>query len=131
LIEAAEQLLMKAASFGRPGRFQLEAAIQSAHAEPVRVGTTDWNAIACFYEHLVRLSRGAGARTGNAAAIANCKGPQAGLVVLDEMANVCGPGFGEASSGARSLRQGHRLVAGSAVRGFLVRAQSKIPLPAL
>src|SRR5207245_10962687 len=41
---------------GRSGRFQLEAAIQSVHAELARTGRTDWTAIALFYERLTRLS---------------------------------------------------------------------------
>ncbi|HKD06201.1 MAG TPA: DUF6596 domain-containing protein [Bryobacteraceae bacterium] len=85
LIDEAEQLLVKAAQFRRPGRFQWEAAIQSVHAERIRGRATDWHGIACFYEQLARLSRGLGARTGYAAAIAKCNGPQAGLAVLDEI----------------------------------------------
>jgi RNA polymerase sigma-70 factor (ECF subfamily) len=85
LIDEAEQLLMKAAGFRRPGQFQLEAAIQSVHAERIRGSATDWNAIACFYEQLLHLSPGAGARSGYAAAIARRDGPQAGLAILDEM----------------------------------------------
>src|SRR5207245_7224449 len=41
---------------GRSGRLQLEAAIQSVHAELARTGRTDWTAIALFYERLTRLS---------------------------------------------------------------------------
>ena len=85
MIDEAEQLLVKATQFRRPGRFQWEAAIQSVHAERIRGRAPDWNGIACFYEHLARLSPGVGARTGYAAAIANCSGPQAGLAVLDEI----------------------------------------------
>src|ERR1700724_1840095 len=56
LIEEAERHLAEAASGGRAGRFQLEAAIQSVHAERARSGRTQWNAITLFYEQLVRIS---------------------------------------------------------------------------
>jgi RNA polymerase sigma-70 factor (ECF subfamily) len=83
LIEEAERHLAEAARHGRPGRFQLEAAIQSVHAERARSGRTDWAAIGLFYEHLIRISPTLGTRTGYAAATAEASGPQAGLAILD------------------------------------------------
>ena len=83
LIEEAERHLAEAASGGRAGRFQLEAAIQSVHAERARSGRTQWNAITLFYEQLVRISPTLGTRTGYAAAVGEANGPQSGLVVLD------------------------------------------------
>jgi RNA polymerase sigma-70 factor (ECF subfamily) len=83
LIEEAEGHLREAAKPGRPGRFQLEAAIQSVHAERARSGRTDWAAIVFFYEALIRISPTLGTRTGYAAAMAEARGPQAGLEVLD------------------------------------------------
>lgn len=85
LIEEAERQLLAAAERARPGRFQLEAAIQSVHAERARSGRTDWAAIASFYEHLVGLSPTLGARVGRAAAVAEVRGAEAGLTLLDEI----------------------------------------------
>ena len=83
LIEEAERHLAEASSRGCTGRFQLEAAIQSVHAERARSGRTEWIAIILFYEQLVRVSPTLGTRTGYAAAVAEAKGPAAGLAVLD------------------------------------------------
>jgi RNA polymerase sigma-70 factor (ECF subfamily) len=83
LIEEAERHLAEASSRGRWGRFQLEAAIQSVHAERARSGRTEWVAIMFFYEQLIRISPTLGTRTGYAAAVAEAKGPEAGLAVLD------------------------------------------------
>jgi len=83
LIEEAESHLAEAANLGRTGRFQLEAAIQSVHAERARSGWTEWTAIVLFYEQLIRISPTLGTRTGYAAAVAEAKGPEAGLAVLD------------------------------------------------
>src|SRR6266481_4625787 len=86
LIEEAERHLADAFKRGRSGRFQLEAAIQSAHSERAHIGRTDWAAIALFYEQLVRISPALGTRVGYAAAVAEAEGPEAGLAVLDPIA---------------------------------------------
>jgi predicted RNA polymerase sigma factor len=83
LIEDAERNLAEASSRGDTGRFQLEAAIQSAHAERRRSGQTEWSAIVLFYEGLIRISPTLGTRTGHAAAVGEANGPEAGLAVLD------------------------------------------------
>ena len=83
LIQEAERHLAEAASHGHSGRFQLEAAIQSVHAERACSGRTEWAAIMLFYERLVRISPTLGTRTGYAAALGEANGPEAGLAVLD------------------------------------------------
>jgi len=84
-IREAEAELGAASRLGRPGRFQLEAAIQSVHAERVQSGRTDWDAIAVFYQHLVRLAPTLGARVARAAAVAAAGGPADGLALLDQI----------------------------------------------
>jgi len=83
LIEEAERHLAEASSRRRTGRFQLEAAIQSVHAERARSGRTEWKAIVLFYERLIRISPTLGMETVYAAAVGEASGPEAGLVVLD------------------------------------------------
>ena len=83
LIEEAEHHLGEAFRQGRFGRFQLEAAIQSVHAERARSGRIEWSAIVKFYEQRIRISPTLGTQTGYAAAIAEANGPEAGLAVLD------------------------------------------------
>jgi RNA polymerase sigma-70 factor (ECF subfamily) len=85
LIEEAERHLAEASRYGRPGRFQLEAAIQSVHAERARSGRIDWTAIARFYEELIRIAPTIGTKTGYAAAVAEAKGPDEGLAVLNSI----------------------------------------------
>jgi len=85
LIEEAERHLAEASSRGRASRFQLEAAIQSVHAERARSGRTEWTAIMLFYDQLIRISPTLGTRTGYAAAVGEANGPDAGLAVLDEI----------------------------------------------
>lgn len=85
MIAEAEGELAVAVRARRIGRFQLEAAIQSVHADRCRSGRTDWTAIADFYEHLVQLTHSLGARVGHAAAAAAARGPEAGLALLDQL----------------------------------------------
>ncbi|MGA8025855.1 MAG: DUF6596 domain-containing protein [Bryobacteraceae bacterium] len=83
MIEEAEENLSSASRAGRIGRFQLEAAIQSVHAQRARTGVTDWEAIALMYEGLVRLAPTVGALVGRAAAVAEARGPAAGWTLLN------------------------------------------------
>ena len=85
MIDEAEVELGEVARQARLGRFQLEAAIQSVHAERARSGRTDWKAIAWFYDRLVEVSPTLGARVGRAAAIAELEGPESALSLLDEI----------------------------------------------
>jgi RNA polymerase sigma-70 factor (ECF subfamily) len=85
LLEEAERHLGEAFKARHPGRFQLEAAIQSVHAGRARTGRTDWAAIAIFYEQLVRMSPTLGSRIGHAAAVAEANGPEAGMKLLENV----------------------------------------------
>ncbi len=85
LVEEAERHLAQAFQHGRVGRFQLEAAIQSVHAERARTGRTEWPAVARFYEQLVRISPALGTRIAYAATIAEVNEPEAGLELLDDI----------------------------------------------
>jgi predicted RNA polymerase sigma factor len=85
MLEEAEGLLKAAARANTPGRFQLEAAIQSAHAQRARSGATDWEAIALLYEGLLRCAPTVGARVAAAAALAEARGAQAGLGALEAL----------------------------------------------
>ena len=82
MIDEAEAALHQAGRLGRPGRYQLEAAIQSAHSVRRHGGAPDWTAIARFYEALHQLTGSPVAAVNRAVAIASVEGPQAGLAAL-------------------------------------------------
>ena len=83
LIDEAEALIRKAAGYRRPGRFQIEAAIQSAHADRRRTGRTDWPAIAELYDALYALTGSVVVAINRAVAIGEAQSPAAGLAALD------------------------------------------------
>jgi RNA polymerase sigma-70 factor (ECF subfamily) len=79
----AELLLMKASQFDRVGRFQLEAAIQSAHTSRRARGEADWAAIALLYEALAQCTPSPVVQLNRAAALARRDGPSPGLAALE------------------------------------------------
>ena len=85
MLDEAERELAAAAAQQRAGRFQLEAALQSAHVEGARRGRVEWGAIAVLYEGLVQVTPTVGAFVGRAAAIAEAENPAAGLDALDRI----------------------------------------------
>jgi RNA polymerase sigma-70 factor (ECF subfamily) len=83
----AERELAAAARVGAaaPGRYQLEAAIQSVHAARAHTGRTDWAALRSLYAALVQLFPAVGARVSQAAVLLESDGAVAALAVLDAL----------------------------------------------
>jgi RNA polymerase sigma-70 factor, ECF subfamily len=79
----AEQALLTAARLRQPGPFQLEAAIQSAHAQRRATGRTPWAGIAQLYGLLVAHHPSLGARVSQAVAVAEAGDPTSALAQLD------------------------------------------------
>ena len=86
LMAEAEGLLRTASTMKRPGRYQLEAAIQSAHATRAWRGEADWDAIILLYAALSELTESPVARLNAAAAIARRDGPERGLEAAEDVA---------------------------------------------
>ncbi|WP_137126055.1 RNA polymerase sigma factor [Roseomonas sp. HF4] len=93
LAAEAETHLAAAARAGRAGRFQVEAAIQSAHAARGVMGGTPWAAIVALYDLLLRVAPSAGALLGRAAAVAEARGAAEGLALLDAAAGEAPPAW--------------------------------------
>ena len=87
LIQEAEVLLLRASRMGRVGRFQLEAAVQSAHVVRRQIGRSDWAAIVRLYDVLAALTESPIVAINRAVAVAELAGPAAGLVELDGLQN--------------------------------------------
>lgn len=87
LIERSVSLLTQA-SLKRtpksiPGRFQLEAAIQSVHAARSVTGKTDWRALSQLYKGLMQAYPSIGGAVSRAAVVAEDAGPAQGLKMLN------------------------------------------------
>jgi RNA polymerase sigma-70 factor (ECF subfamily) len=68
---------------GRPGPYQIHAAIAACHADAPRAEATDWRQIALLYEQLLRYDPSPVLEANRAVAVAMSEGPAAGLVILD------------------------------------------------
>lgn len=86
-IIAAETLLRDANRSGPTGRYQIEAAIQSAHVARRVTGRPNWDAVVALYDVLLGLTQSPVALLNRAAALAETDGPAAALASLDAIAD--------------------------------------------
>jgi RNA polymerase sigma-70 factor, ECF subfamily len=118
LIARGEALLHRAHGFGRPGRYQYEAAIQSAHCNrPV-----DWLALRTLHRALLRIAPSLGAAVALAAINAEIDGPRAGLATLDAITDPAAQQFQPAWTTRAHLlaRAGDRSAAAQAYERAIV-----------
>jgi RNA polymerase sigma-70 factor (ECF subfamily) len=139
MIGEAEAVLRRAGGMGEVGRFQLEAAVQSAHVVRRQTGRADWPAIERLYRALVLLTESPVVTINLAIATAETSGTAAGLAVLDQVARdprvaqyqpywAARAGLlaraGLASAADEAYRQAIGLEPDPAVRAFLMRKQA-------
>jgi RNA polymerase sigma-70 factor, ECF subfamily len=77
---------VRASELRRPGRYQLEAALQSAHVNGRRGGRVDWPSLLVLYDALHELSRSPVAAINRAVALAQVRGAGEALAALDALA---------------------------------------------
>jgi RNA polymerase sigma-70 factor, ECF subfamily len=87
LIDEAETLLRHAADANALGRFQLEAAIQSAHSVRRAGRVPDYNAIVLLYDALLALTQSPVVGLNRAVALATSRGAATGIAALDVLAD--------------------------------------------
>jgi RNA polymerase sigma-70 factor (ECF subfamily) len=83
MVADGERLLTAALRAGRPGPYQLHAAIAACHSTSRDAAGTDWRQIAALYGELMRYEPTAVVEANRAIAVAMAEGPAAGLVILD------------------------------------------------
>src|ERR671918_1358731 len=89
------RVLQSALASGRPGRYQIEAAIAALHDDAAGAEETDWPQILAWYDDLVALTDDPGrqdpaAVLGRAVAVGHVRGPAAGLRETDRLREVLG-----------------------------------------
>jgi RNA polymerase sigma-70 factor (ECF subfamily) len=82
-IAAATLLLEQTLASGRPGPFQIEAAISAVHCSAARSEDTDWREIAALYALLEGFRPTPAVRVNRAFAVARSTGPAVGLALVD------------------------------------------------
>jgi len=86
MIREAEEILLRASGFGTIGRYQLEAALQSAHAMRTQTGVDNWVEVVQLYDALLALSGSPVVAINRSLAIAEVEGPEVGLTALNAVA---------------------------------------------
>ena len=141
MIDEAEALLVRASELRSIGRYQLEAAIQSAHVARRRTGQSNWAEVVALYDALLELSGSPVVAMNRAVAIAELEGAAAGLAAMETVAH--DPRFAEyqpywaaraellARTGAmEEARHAYDVAIGlerdEAVRGFLQQRQARL-----
>lgn len=136
LMEAAWQCLAHASQSGYPGRYQLEAAIQSVHAHRAISGVTDWEAIHGLYQGLLTHAPTLGYQLGAICALAKTQGAAPALARLKTLPfeKVCeyqpywgvlahlSMTVGDCATAAEAYRKAIELTQNTAVNQFLRKA---------
>ncbi|HEX5587347.1 MAG TPA: RNA polymerase sigma factor [Acidimicrobiia bacterium] len=85
MIDVGLASLDAALRYGRPGPYQVQAAIMACHVSAADATATDWEEIAALYDELVRMTPTPVVALNRAVAVAMARGPEAALPVLDEL----------------------------------------------
>jgi RNA polymerase sigma-70 factor (ECF subfamily) len=85
-IEEGVRLVENALLMGRPGSYQVQAAIAAVHAEAETAGDTDWPQIAVLYDQLLHYERTPVIELNRAVAVSFAVSPHEGLRLIERMA---------------------------------------------
>jgi RNA polymerase sigma-70 factor (ECF subfamily) len=84
-ISEASAVLDAAVRLGRPGPYQVMAAIAACHATAPTAAATDWAEIAVLYERLAQMIPSPVVALNRAVAVSMADGPAAGLVLVEQI----------------------------------------------
>jgi RNA polymerase sigma-70 factor (ECF subfamily) len=84
-IAEGAHLAERALRRGKPGPYQVQAAIAACHTEAADAADTDWPQIAALYGHLAKLVPSAVVELNRAVAVAMADGPAAGLPLVEAL----------------------------------------------
>jgi RNA polymerase sigma-70 factor, ECF subfamily len=84
-IDEGTDVLEAALRRGRPGPYELQAAIAACHATAPDAAATDWPQIAALYERLARLTPSPVVELNRAVAVAMADGPAVGLQLVAQI----------------------------------------------
>jgi RNA polymerase sigma-70 factor (ECF subfamily) len=82
LIDEGHRIVRACVGVGRPGPYQLQAAIQAVHCDAATFDATDWRQIVQLYDHLLEIAPTAVVRLNRAIALAEVEGPASALNAL-------------------------------------------------
>ncbi|GAA3443291.1 RNA polymerase sigma factor [Planomonospora venezuelensis] len=86
LIAEGQELVRACLRRGRPGPYQVQAAINAVHSDAPDAAGTDWRQILRLYDLLLTLDPSPVVALNRAVAVAEVDGPQAALPLVDALA---------------------------------------------
>jgi RNA polymerase sigma-70 factor, ECF subfamily len=86
MIEEGQALVRACLRRNRPGPYQIQAAINAVHADAASVEATDWGQVLALYDQLLAVSPTPVVALNRAIALAEVRGPEAALAILDDLA---------------------------------------------
>ncbi|WP_258726539.1 RNA polymerase sigma factor [Cellulomonas sp. NS3] len=85
LVAEGQDLVRWCLRRGRPGPYQVQAAIQAVHADAPDVASTDWAQVLALYDHLLTLTGSPVVALNRAVAVAEVEGPEVALAAVDPL----------------------------------------------
>jgi len=85
LIAEGQAIVRACVQRGRPGPYQLQAAVNAVHSIAPAFDRTDWPAILTLYDQLHALTPTPVVALNRAVALAEVRGPAAGLAAVDDL----------------------------------------------
>jgi RNA polymerase sigma-70 factor (ECF subfamily) len=114
LIAEGQDLLRGCLRRGRPGPYQVQAAINAVHSDAATAADTDWPQILQLYDHLTALTPTPVVALHRAVAVAEVHGPAAALTIVDGLPGLDRHHVRHAVRGALLLRLDRREEAAAA-----------------
>ncbi len=85
LIAEGQAIVRRCLRLGRPGPYQIQAAINAVHSDAPNASETDWRQVLQLYDQLLALAPSPIVALNRAVALAEVEGPEAALAVVDEL----------------------------------------------
>ncbi|ROQ63481.1 RNA polymerase ECF family sigma subunit [Streptomyces sp. 840.1] len=85
LIAEGQSLVRQCLRWGRPGPYQIQAAINAVHSDAATTAATDWGQILRLYDQLLAAGPNPVVALNRAVAVAEVRGPQAALALVDAL----------------------------------------------
>ncbi|MGN6870141.1 MAG: RNA polymerase sigma factor [Solirubrobacteraceae bacterium] len=85
LIEEGQALVRRCLRMNRPGRYQIQAAINAVHSDAATPAATDWSQIVALYDQLMAITPTAIVALNRSVAVAELHGPEPALALLEEI----------------------------------------------
>jgi RNA polymerase sigma-70 factor (ECF subfamily) len=85
LIAEGQDIVRRCLRRGRPGAYQIQAAINAVHSDATTASATDWRQIMHLYGQLMVVAPGPVVELHRAVAVAEVQGPAVALAIVDEL----------------------------------------------